>query len=250
MTALWPLIAAVKAIGGPGSIGFFVVFSVVALLIGRLGGRWRKLSRTALAALTAGYLVLSLPPVANGLAERLTSYQPLTDIAPLTGVKMVVVLDGDNRRGRVREAKRLFDGLHPERVVVSGERWMLDALIEMGLPHDRIVQEFESRNTREQIEFVRRWPPRSVVLVASRFQMPRIAALLGPAGDDVYLAPALADTELSALSSIQWLIPRYSALRISRDVLYELVALQYYRRAGYTVGPKPGRNAYTRASPR
>jgi uncharacterized SAM-binding protein YcdF (DUF218 family) len=229
------LIEAAKAIGGPGSIGFFVLWAIAALAIGRFGGRWKQISRALLWTLAALYFTLSLPPVANRLAESLTSYHPLTNLAPLAGIRTVLVLDGDNRRGRVREAKRLFDELHPDHVVVSGEPWILDALVDLGLPKERIAHESESRNTREQIELVRRWPPRSVVLVASRLQMPRIAALLGPAGNDVYLAPSPVDTELATLNSIQWLIPRYSALRISRDALYELAALRYYRRVGYTV---------------
>ena len=212
------LIEAAKAIGGPGSIGFFVLWSMLVLVMGRLG--WRRVSRALLASLIALYLVLSLPPVAHRLAESLTGYQPLIDLTPLTGVRTILVLDGDNRRGRVGEAKRLFDVLHPDRVVVSGEPWILDALIEIGIPPDRITHESESRNTREQMDLIRRWPPRSVVIVASRFQMPRIVAFLGKAVSDVYLAPSPADIEISTLSSIQWVIPRYSALRISRDALY------------------------------
>lgn len=226
------LIDAAKMIGGPGSIGFFVVCSMLALVMGRLGGRWRKASRTLLASLMALYLFLSLPPVAHRLAERLTGYQPLTDVASLRGVRTILVLDGDNRRGRVGEAKRLFDVLHPDQVVVSGQTWMVDAIAEIGIPKDRITHESESRNTSEQIDLIRRWPPRSVVIVASRFQMPRIVAFLGSAASDVYLAPSPADIEISTLSSIQWAIPRYSALRISRDALYELAALYYYRRSG------------------
>ncbi len=225
------LIEAAKAIGGPGSIG--LLCAVVGAGPGDSGdlagekchGRcWRRC--------LALYLILSLPPVAHRLAETLTSHQPLTDLAPLTGVRTILVLDGDNRRGRVGEAKRLFDALHPDRVVVSGETWIVDAIVEIGIPRDRITHESESRNTREQIDLLRKWPPRSVVIVASRFQMPRIVAFLGSAASDVYLAPSPADIEISTLSSIQWVIPRYSALRISRDALYELAALYYYRRAG------------------
>ena len=224
------LIEAVKAIGGPGSVGFLVLWLMLALVTWRLG--WRKVSRTLLASLLGLYLILSLPPVAHRLAETLTSHQPLTDLAPLAGVRTILVLDGDNRRGRVGEARRLFDVLHPDRVVVSGETWMVDAIVESGIPRDRLTHESESRNTREQIDLLRRWPPRSVVIVASRFQMPRIATFLGSAASDVYLAPSPADIEISTLSSIQWLIPRYSALRISRDALYQLAALYHYRRSG------------------
>lgn len=224
------LIDAAKMVGGPGSIGFFVLWSMLALMMGRLG--WKKVSRTLLASLMALYVVLSLPPVAHRLAESLTGYRPLTDVASLTGVRTILVLDGDNRRGRVGEAKRLFDALHPDRVVVSGQTWIVEAIVEIGIPRDRITHESESRNTREQIDLIRNWPPRSVVLVASRFQMPRIVAFLGSAASDVYLAPSPADIEISTLSSIHWLIPRYSALRISRDALYELAALYYYRRSG------------------
>ena len=227
------LIAVAKVIGGPGSIGFLVAGSLVALLVWRLGGRrWRTLSRVMAASLAALYLTLSLPPVAYRLTERLTSYSPLADLAPLAGVRTILVFDGDNRRGRVAETRRLFDAIQPERVVVSGSHWIVDDILQAGIPRERLVQESASRNTLEQVELLRYWPRRSVVIVASRFQMPRIAAFLASTGNDARLAPAPADAEIETLSSIQWLIPQYSALRISRDVLYELAALKYYRRIG------------------
>ena len=228
------LIEVAKATGGPGSIGFLVLWAIAALAIGRLGRRWKQVSRALLWTLVALYFTLSLPLVANRLADSLTTYHPLTDLAPLRGVRTLLVLDGDNRRGRIREAKRLFDNLQPDQVVVSAEPLIVSALVDMGVPKERVALETESRNTREQIEFVRRWPSRPVVLVASRLQMPRIAALLGPAGNDVYLAPSPVGTEIANLRSIHWLIPRYTALRLSRDALYELAALRYYRSMGYT----------------
>jgi hypothetical protein len=49
-------------------------------------------------------------------------------------VKTLAVLDGDNRRGRVRESKRLFDAISLRRVMVSGGSWLPEAMIEAGVP--------------------------------------------------------------------------------------------------------------------
>ena len=149
------LISALKPIGGPGSVGFFILCVVLALAIRFFGKAGRRLSRVWLITLVVGYLVLSLPITANYLADRLTSYRPLADLSQLQGVDTLVVLDGDNRRGRVREAKRVFDSAQPRRVIVSGNTWLVDAVIEAGIPADRVAHESRARNTWEQIEALR-----------------------------------------------------------------------------------------------
>ena len=222
-------IALAKKVGGPGSIGFFNACLLVGLLIGWIGPRTRRVSRVWILLLVVAYLVLSLPIVANGIADSLTSYRPLSDLSGLKGVKTLVVLDGDNRRGRVREAKRLFDGLGPDRVIVSGGDWLFDAVRASGIPPERITAESGARTTLEQIEMLdealRSGP---LVVVASRLQMPRIARFAQEMQLPLLLAPSAIDTE-PPTSGLRQVIPRYIALRVSRDALYEHAALIYYR---------------------
>jgi uncharacterized SAM-binding protein YcdF (DUF218 family) len=221
------LIAIGKATGGPGSIGFFLLCAVVGMLVRRMGPRWRRLTSLGFVLLVGSYLVLSLPIVANSLADSVTSYRPLESLSSLQGVDTLVVLDGDNRRGRVREARRVFDGIKPERVIVSGSTWLLDALIEAGIPEERVTHETQSATTLEQLQMLRTDGLGTSALVASRLQMPRIAMLAKTVGILPELVPASIDIE-PPTSGMRRFIPAYIALRVSRDALYELMALAYY----------------------
>jgi uncharacterized SAM-binding protein YcdF (DUF218 family) len=222
------IVAAAKTIGGPGSIGFFVFCALAAWSMTFVGPRGRKVGRGGLLLLVAGYAALSVPLVANQLADGATSFHPLTDLGRLAGAQTLVVLDGDNRRGRVRETKRVFDAVQPRRVIVSGSSWLHDALQEAGVPEDRIVWETRSRTTRQQLTNLRDIIGSDrTVLIASRLQMPRVAALARTLSLPILLAPSSIDTEPP--TSGGWLVvPTPTALWASRDALYERVALAYY----------------------
>jgi uncharacterized SAM-binding protein YcdF (DUF218 family) len=225
-----------KAIGGPGSIGFLAVSSAIALLLGRLGPRARRAGRVGLVCLFAVYLFLGLPVVATGFADRVSSYRPVSDITTLTGTDVLVVLDGDNALGRIQEAVRMYRGLTPRHVIVSGRQWFVDEIVEAGVPADRIVADHGPRTTREQVESLPRLlagrDPRRIVVVASRLQVPRVAALARSAGVTVDLAPSPIDVE-PPTAGIWRFVPTYTALRVSRDAIYERWALAYYRYRGW-----------------
>jgi uncharacterized SAM-binding protein YcdF (DUF218 family) len=223
------LIAIAKIIGAPGSIGFLAFSVVLGLAARRLNARFRPWTAIWFGLLIVGYVVMSLPVVANALADRVSLDKPLADLSPLRGVETLVVFDGDNRRGRVREAKRVFDEVKPRRVIVSGSDWLFDAVRQAGIPSQLAEQESRSRNTLEQLETLRHWPPHSVAVVASRLQMPRIALLARAIGVQPRLAPSWIDTEPPTMG-VRLFVPTYIALRVSRDALYELMALSYYER--------------------
>jgi uncharacterized SAM-binding protein YcdF (DUF218 family) len=193
----------------------------------RLGNRWRRFSLWWFAVLIGSYLVLSLPVVANRIADGLPSYQPIADVASLKEVDTLIVLDGDNRRGRVREAKRVFDAVQPRRVIVSGSSWLRDATVEAGIPTAIVGHETHSKNTLEQLGALLQGSTGRVVLIASRLQMPRIRFFAAAMGVHAAFVPSAIDTE-PPTSGVRLLIPTYVALRVSRDAMYELAALRYY----------------------
>jgi uncharacterized SAM-binding protein YcdF (DUF218 family) len=65
-------------------------------------------------------------------------------------------------------------------------------------------------------------------VIASRLQMPRVAALAHSEGLDVTLIPSPTDTE-PPTAGFRVFVPSYTALGVSRDALYEHAALAYYR---------------------
>jgi hypothetical protein len=225
-----PLLKALlKVTGGPGSIPFFFLCLACGVWLHRRGGTPRRVGRAWLAALAALYLVLSLPVVANRLTDSLTAYRPLDDPSQLGHLETLVVFDGDNRRGRVREARRLYEAAHPARVIVSGAPWIVDALIEAGIPSSVVVQDAVPETTKEQLEQLRGMDGPQTLVVASRLQMPRIAQFTGSMGLSVRLAPAPLDAEPASSGAWVW-VPSYLALRKSRDALYEHAARAYYAR--------------------
>ena len=69
-----------------------------------------------------------------------------------------------------------------------------------------------------------------VVLIASSLSMPRVGALAATTGVPVVLAPSPLD-EPPVSGGFRLGIPSYRALRLTRDALYEHLALAYYRRS-------------------
>ena len=235
---LTPLSVA-KAIGGPGSLGFLVAGSLLGLALVRWWPRGRALGRLWITTLYLAYVILALPPVARQIAA------PFAD--ELAGRRRVqaafdavIVFDGDNRRGRVQETARLWRASHQATVIVSGEPWLERPLREAGIPGDRLVREKDSRTTRDQVAYVRayaaRHPDARIAVVASRLQIPRIAGLIHGAALTVTLYGAPVDKELNGKGVWRYL-PSYAALRISRDALYERIALVYYRWKGWIDDP-------------
>jgi len=225
-------VSLLKIFGPPGSLTFLALWIAISLTVAYVWPKRRRLGRGMLLALLGLYVVMALPVVAGAIASRLPALPP----APTTAFDQLVVLDGDNRVGRYRLALEIFQTRRPQRMWVLGEHWLTNKLREAGIPDDRLTHEDSATTTREQMarvtELVESNPQASFAIVASRLQMPRIAALVHAAGLSVDLLASPVDSE-PATSGARLFVPSYAALRVSRDAFYEVVALAYYRWRGW-----------------
>jgi uncharacterized SAM-binding protein YcdF (DUF218 family) len=225
-----------KVVGGPGSIGLLIVSFVAGLWLIYRRPRWRRLAQVLLASVSVLYVVLSLPVVSDSIAAGLPRF---TGTRPAPGtVDTLIVFDGDNRRGRLSEGLRVWNEASPRQMIVSAvSPWLVDGFLEAGVPPERFRQDSSADNTRAQVDWTSRYaaghPDERIAVVASALQMPRVEALALARGLHVGLVPSPIDAEPNRQGWRIWR-PSYLALRISRDALYELVALEYYALRGWT----------------
>lgn len=233
------VLSIVKPIDAPGSIPFFLLALAVGLVL-RFGWRQtRRIGRNWLVGLVAGYGILALPLVANGIAGGLAG--PRLAATPKRGpLDALVVFDGDNRRGRVRTALELWQRSHPQVVwILGGEpEWLRDELPLGGVPASMIRIDQSTTNTRDQANWVMRYhtddPQSRLAIIVSRLQTSRVAGLLARLTPQVPLMGAPIDDEPPTRGA-RLFVPTYIALRVSRDALYEHAALAYYRYRGWIV---------------
>ena len=222
-----------KWIGPPGSLAFLALCCAIGLACRRAG--WVRFGRRWLLSVYAFYVLAGLPFVANAVASRLPAHPPIEDLSAIRFADGIIVLHGDNVRGRVGETKRVLDATNAPLVLGSGGGDFREALVAGGIPEDRLVMYPYAPNTFTQIAHVRRFVRernlKHPVLIASRLQMPRIAALVRSQQLEVILAPSPVDDE-PPVSGIRLFIPIYGALRVTRDATYELAAVRYYKRSG------------------
>jgi uncharacterized SAM-binding protein YcdF (DUF218 family) len=230
-----PIPTLLKQAATPGSIGFLLAGLGFSLVLRYLWPRNRRLAHTWLTIVAGVYLIMSLPWVANALSDGLPQIQS-PDSRSLGAIETLVVFDGDNRLGRVRETERVYAAARPKVVQVLGARWLVRALERTGIPPSAIAQDARPSTTREQmIWMVHRFPrdeAGDVAVIASRLQMPRVAALAKAAGVPLILFASPVDDE-PPTAGIRLFLPTYTALRVSRDALYEHAALAYYARRGW-----------------
>jgi len=191
-------------------------------------------------AVISAYLVLATPVAAHRIADVLTQYRPVPEITRLPTADVVITLGGDNVRGRASETLRAHAAWPSARIVLFGDDWLLEHLLGGGIPPGLVTHDPRPPNTLGQMVAVRdylRAHPHEVTaaVVASRLQMPRIAAIADTMRLRITLLPSPADVEPPRAGAGRWL-PRYTALRISRDAIYEHAALIYYRWKGFTQG--------------
>lgn len=225
-----------KLFGRPGSISLLAVLCAMGFIFAVLFRRKPVYVAAWFVAVAAGYTILALPVTALRL-ERLVAGSRLdSHRSPPHRIDTLVVLDGDNRRGRLADALRLWALTAPKRVIVSGEPWIRDRLLDHGLPHERVQLESEAATTREQIEWLRSLAAQdgqqAMVVVASCVQAPRVAALVERSGVSATVWPSPLDVEPPREGARQ-LVPSYAALRLSRDSFYEYWAIWYYQRRGW-----------------
>lgn len=228
------LLDILKFVGGPGSLGFLLLSIVAAVALAAVGPRTRRWAWRWLGVVACAYIFLSLPVVASRFARY--APPPWSALHPTRpGAERIVVIDGDNQRGRAREAAAWYQAsATPPQVLVSGGRFMAQLLVDAGIAPGRFQIDDTAPTTRTQVMWMHALArgPRTVV-ITSRLQAPRLAALMARAGiDDMTLVPAPVDREPPRTGGWRF-VPSWSALMVSRDACYERLALLYYRWRGW-----------------
>jgi hypothetical protein len=227
-----------KLTGGPGSIQLLLVLTAVGVLLHYRRPRYRTIARLILGSTLSAYWILATPVTALAIEGWLP--QTTGAVPHNGGFDTVVVLDGDNRRGRLQTSLAVWRTLAPGRLVVSGQDWLRDELIAAGVPEERVKRESATANTREQVTWLRAFAaePSSgrMAVIASRLQAPRVAALIRRADIRTTIVAAPIDAEPPS-AGLWTLVPSYAALRLSRDALYECAALKYYEMRGWIDPP-------------
>ena len=246
----------------PGSTMFILVGVAIgaAMLFARpsvaaWGRRW-------LVVLAALYLVLSLPLTSDALFAGLNrGYRSLRRADEANGATTIVVLSNGvqiRRAGGVNldtvnlptafcalEAARLYNRLDHPLVLASGggaygpelettESAVLKAaLVDLGIPEDRIEEENTSRNTREQatnvVEWLRHRQIDHFILITSPEHMMRAMALFDRAG--LHPTPSISRLRYGGTYPILW--PTKYALQGSEAAIYEYMAVAYYWARGW-----------------
>jgi uncharacterized SAM-binding protein YcdF (DUF218 family) len=194
--------------------------------------RFRFWISAVLLVLACCYLVLSLPLTANLLAESLYRQSSVRRPHDAQSAQAVLVLQGDHEQLRVEETIRLYQRLHPAWVIVAANAAPIrNALVAAGLPKNQVIWEYQSRTTREQAlemaAFLRSRHLGRVVLVASPIHMPRALAACERAGIDAI--PSVSARPHTGLPrGLRGLVPRLEALTLSKESLYEHLALRWY----------------------
>ncbi len=153
---------------------------------------------------------------------------------------------------RALEGVRLYWLLHPQWVVVSGgpsgptaepESDVLKrALIQLGIPGDRILEERISGNTYEQAVFLRSLlrahDIKRFVLVTSGVHMPRAMGVFRHSGLDPIPSPAPEGSD-GGRGAGEGILPSLDALHTSQGAVREILGLVYYGVRGWLGQPAP-----------
>lgn len=224
-----------KAIGAPGSLGFFAVGAAAGLFLVVVSKRTRRSGRLVLMTLVIVYLALSLPWVSD-LVSTVLPRPSIQRPTPSDKIDQLFVLDGDNYRARAKTACEVFAQHRPRIVWIQGSMDLRDELVACGVPADLWAWGSGGNRTTQQVRNVQQHAVRPdagrLALVVSRVQLPRVAALVRAAGLDVAIIASPVDRE-PASSGFGRLLPSFSALAVSRDAIYEIAAYAYYRLNGW-----------------
>ena len=148
---------------------------------------------------------------------------------------------------RVLEAWRVFNRLSPAWIISthgdSGTRAahrrggvnMRDALVQLGVPADRILVQSGPRNTREEailvVPVLRTLHVEHVVLVTSGVHMRRSIGAFRALG--IVAIPAIAPDPRSWRGWPEWIRPTREGLEYSSEVAHELAGIPYYWMRGW-----------------
>jgi uncharacterized SAM-binding protein YcdF (DUF218 family) len=247
----------------PGSLSLLLILTTVGAALLFLDGRWRKVGQWGLATLVVVYWLLATPVISNFLVWTLShGYAAIEMRSEADTVQAIVVLGGgavtydeagarlstlsDASALRALEGIRLYRLLNPNWMVVSGgpsgvraepeSDVMRQALINLGIPPERILEESTSGNTYEQAINLRRLlgnqSIQRFVLVTSEVHMPRAMAVFRHAGLDPIPSPA-PEAATGHSSGVRLVLPSLDALRTSQSALREVLGLVYYGLRGW-----------------
>jgi len=241
-----------------------LVLAVVVAALAFLVRPRAKASRVFLILIAGFYGAVSIYAVPAAVTRililRYDQFSP-SQVGP--GRKAVVLLAGgvqtargNNARklsvlnlvsaARVVEALRVYDLISPEWIISSGGPGsapgaapggdvMRDALVQLGVPSQRILVEASSSTTHDEAVLIapmlRTLGAQQVVIVTSGSHMARsLGAFRAQGWSGV---PAIAPDPRAEDPWSEWLIPSRHGLSFSSDVAHELVGLPYYWLRGW-----------------
>ena len=255
---------------GAAAVRFLLSSGGVTVVLASLGlwilwrpKAWKARRSFVLAAIT--YALLGYYPLPLRVGNWLSSpFRPLTRADVPTGRVAVVLLGSGTDTQvdwsgnvfsvldpvgaeRTLEAVRVFKLLDAAWVISSGGEpdpndpdlpsslTMQKALVQLGVPADRIRAEQESRTTRDEAVIVAAMLPslgvNHIVLVTSGMHMRRSLAVFRSAG--VTAIPAIARDSIHSTMGVKRFLPSDTGLAESQSVLHEVLGLVYYRLRGW-----------------
>lgn len=256
----------------PGSFQFLLGGVIVGVTLLWLTERTSRWGRRWLLALALFYTVCSTPFGAETLVWTLAKdFRGLAAPSEAQGATAIVVLGGGSisygwgsrehtlhEPGtytvlRVLEAARVYRLLDRPLIIVSGgivdpstqlvseADVMRTALLQLGVPDDRIVLEAGSRNTHEQAVLVKpvlkaNRIERFVLVTSSNHMKRSIGAFQSEFLDPIPSAASCCFWHARMPGTPRWL-PKFFALNVSEMVLYEYLALPYYWARGWLTRP-------------
>ena len=226
------LIELTKLSGGPGSLRLLLLLLAAGFTILVALPRRRRAAITGLASVTLAYLVMATPAAADLTMRILPESAPVED-SDIQDIQTLFFFDGDNRFGRVREFERIYRVARLERIYMLGRLSVYKDLRLMGIPSRQIEHDETPDNTSDQIRrtvaALAAGESGRAAILASCLQAPRVRLLAGQAGLNLPVLAAPLDEDLPK-AGIGRFVPSFAALAVTRDALYEVAALAYYRR--------------------
>jgi len=224
-----------KTIGAPGSMRFLFLGPGLAIFFLAFR-RTRRTGRWLLCSFLLLYFVLSLPAVAQLVTSPAARTRSLP-AAEYGRLDDLFVIDGDNYQSRAALAVLVARTASPRTVWVVGGVELRDALLVHGI--DKDLWRWgggAARTTYDQLlwvqESIATTHSRRAAVVASRVHLPRIVDAARRLKIDLVAIPSPLDSEPPDSGVRAWL-PSFSGLQLSRDGLYERVAVAYYRWKGW-----------------
>lgn len=249
----------------------FSVQALVVLLV--VSALWMaatasRAARRFLYVLAIFYVLATIDVVPTALGKAWTRglhpFKP-SDVAGKSRVAIVVLGSGSVTVGdwwgdnysvvdhvaaeRVLEASHVYKAIQPAYVISSGGDphpnrhqapsgdTMKTALVQLGVPADRILVETRSATTRDEAvivkEMLRQLPVDRLVLVTSQSHMPRALGTFRAVGLDC--VPAMAAEFDFGNQLIPQILPTSEGLEATSEIVHEVGGLVYYWARGWWV---------------